>query len=192
MLLTIFWGFVMPLPIETERLIVRRFGPDDFEDRLAYLSDPEVAQYEYWSPYTAKGLETEIHGQEAETQLFAEGRWRELAVELKAERKVIGNVSLKVLSRQHRMAEAGWVLNRCYQGQGFATEAGNAVLDLAFSDLDLYWVVAFCDVRNAPSYRLMERLGMRRQACHRRSKFAKGEWRDEYVYSIVAPEWQGG
>ena len=180
---------IMPIPIETQRLIIRPFDQRDLPDHLEYASDPEVARYEYWEPRTMEQLAEEFR----QTQDIAPGteaHWLELAIELTAEHKVIGSVAIKVLSRQHRLGEAGWIVNPRYQGHGYATEAANAVLRFGFEELDLFWIVSFCDVRNAPSYRLMERLGMHRLAHLKRNKFAKGEWRDEFVYSILATEWR--
>ena len=181
----------MPLPLETDQLLIPRFKADDLEDQLEYLSSPDVARYEYWEPLTTLEAVREMTKAESTVEPGQEGRWLELAIVLKEERKVIGNISLKMLSRQHRFGEVGWLLNPRYQGQGYATETGAALLTFGFGELDLFWIISFCDVRNHPSYRLMERLGLRRLAHLQRNRVAKGEWRDEYVYSIFAPEWQG-
>ena len=180
----------MPLPVETSRLLIRRFSPEDVEDRLEYLSHPEVARYEYWEPFTSEGAVRRMTEAESSVEPGVEGRWLELAVVLRSEAKVIGCISIKVLSRQHGFGEVGWTLNPRYQGHGYATEAANAILRFGFDELDLYWIVSFCDVRNAPSYQLMERIGMRRLAQFERNKFAKGEWRDEFVHSITVQEWR--
>lgn len=179
----------MAIPIDTEQLVLRRFVEADLPDHLAWVSDPEVARYEYWEPYTRERLEEEYR-RTRDTTPGTEGRWLELAVELKAERKVIGSVAVKVLSRQHRMGEVGWTLARAYQGRGYATEAGRAILRFGFEELDLFWIMSFCHVRNRPSRRLMERLGMRRLAEFERNKLAKGAWWDEVIYSVTEPEWR--
>ena len=75
-------------------------------------------------------------------------------------------------------------------GQGFATEACTAVLDLAFEHLGLHRVVANMDARNTASARLAERLGMRREAHHRSAEMFKGEWSDLLVYAILDREWR--
>ena len=171
-------------------MLIRRFTADDLEDRLEYLSDAEAAKYEYWEPFTSPEAVRQMTDAENAVEPGQEAQWLELAVVLKGEQKVIGNISIKVLSRQHRFGEIGWTLNPRYQGQGYATEAANAILRFGFDELDLFWVISFCDVRNSPSYHLMERLGMQRLAQFKRNKVTKGEWRDEFVYSILAPEWR--
>ena len=60
--------------------------------------------------------------------------------------------------------ELGWILDRRYQGKGYALEGAKAVVDFAFRRLGLPTLIAHCDTRNAPSFRLMERLGMERVA----------------------------
>jgi RimJ/RimL family protein N-acetyltransferase len=180
----------MPLPLETERLLIRRFEREDVEDRFEYLSDSEVARYEYWEPYSSLEAVRQENEAERAVEPGEEARWFELAVVLRSESKVIGCVGIKILSRQHRFGEVGWTLNPRYQGRGYATEAANAILRFGFEELDLYWLSAFCHVRNEPSWRLMERIGMRRLAHLERNRFTKGEWWDEFVYSILAPEWR--
>ena len=76
-----------------------------------------------------------------------------------------------------------------YWGRGYMTEAGRAILDVAFREIDLHRVWATCDPRNRASYRVMEKLGMRREAHFRKGVMEKGEWRDSYLYAILAEEW---
>ena len=85
--------------------------------------------------------------------------------------------------------EAGWRLARAHWGQGYATEAAAELIRVAFEELDLHRVVATCFAANEPSWRLMERLGMRREehavadALHR-----SGAWLDTYGYARTAGE----
>ena len=67
----------MSLSIETERLIIRRFEQRDMDDQLEYLSDPEIARYEYWYPYTADDLAEE--SSQPDSVPGTEGHWLELA-----------------------------------------------------------------------------------------------------------------
>jgi [ribosomal protein S5]-alanine N-acetyltransferase len=69
------------------------------------------------------------------------------------------------------------------------TEAARAILGVAFRELNLHRVWATCHVRNHASYRVMEKLGMRREAHFRKNAFEKNEWRDSYLYAILAEEW---
>ena len=88
-------------------------------------------------------------------------------------------------------AELGWSLRPEEAGKGYATEAVEAALRICFQDLGLRRVTASCFAANTASYRLMERVGMRREA--RTVKDAlhpSGEWMDGYSYALLADEWR--
>jgi RimJ/RimL family protein N-acetyltransferase len=82
------------------------------------------------------------------------------------------------------------VLHPDHHGQGYGREAAVEVLRLGFEGLGLHRIIGRCDAHNHASARLLERLGMRREAHFRENEFFKGEWADEYVYALLANEWQ--
>ncbi|MDR6143795.1 RimJ/RimL family protein N-acetyltransferase [Microbacterium foliorum] len=87
-------------------------------------------------------------------------------------------------------AELGWVLDPDHTGRGYATEAIRAVIDVCFGPLGLRRVHAGCFADNEPSWRLMERLGMRREEFSRKTALHRsGEWLDGLNYGILAEEW---
>ncbi|HEX7837141.1 MAG TPA: GNAT family protein [Kofleriaceae bacterium] len=81
------------------------------------------------------------------------------------------------------------VLAPAEHGRGIVTEAARAVIELAFGQLGMHPLLGDCDPRNAASARLMERLGMRREAHHVQNLWAKGEWCDSWIYALLASEW---
>ncbi|HWH12383.1 MAG TPA: GNAT family protein, partial [Solirubrobacteraceae bacterium] len=86
----------------------------------------------------------------------------------------------------------GYVFHPDVAGRGYAAEACAAVLKLAFDRCDglgLHRLVARMDARNTSSARLASRLGMRREAHHRRSEMFKGAWADLVVYALLDNEW---
>jgi RimJ/RimL family protein N-acetyltransferase len=86
-------------------------------------------------------------------------------------------------------AELGWVLDPAHTGHGYETEAVRELLRLCFDELDLRRVVARCFSDNEASWRLMERLGMRRELhAVRESLHRSGEWLDVYGYAMLACE----
>lgn len=90
-------------------------------------------------------------------------------------------------------AELGWVLDPAYTGHGYATEAVAELLRFCFEDLGVRRVVANCFTGNTASWRLMERVGMRREAhTVRDSMHRSGEWLDGYAYALLADEWRAG
>ena len=92
-----------------------------------------------------------------------------------------------------RKAEAslGYLIDSAYAGKGYATAIARALLDLAFTELGLHRVTAGCFADNAASWRVMEKLGMRReQHGVRDSWHADLGWIDGYTYAILAEEWR--
>jgi RimJ/RimL family protein N-acetyltransferase len=88
-------------------------------------------------------------------------------------------------------AELGWVVHPEHAGQGYATEATRELLRLCFEDLGLRRVTANCFADNAVSWRLMERVGLRRELyAVRESLHRSGQWLDGIGYALLADEWR--
>ena len=115
---------------------------------------------------------------------------------------VIGDLMVKVedawapadaVSRARGVqAELGWALRPEDTGRGYATEAVEAALRICFEDLRLRRVTASCFTANTASYRLMERVGMRREArTVKNALHPSGEWMDGFGYALLAEEWRG-
>ena len=175
-------------PVETERLLLREFRAEDETDVHAYASDPEVVRLMIWGPNTLEMTRTFVARALKEQEQWPRP-FVSLAIELKSDRRVIGSIGLRIKDEKKRAADIGYVLSRAYWRQGYMLEAARTILDAAFRTLDLHRVWATCDVRNRASYGVMERLGMRREAHFHKDKFEKGEWRDTYLYAILAEEW---
>jgi RimJ/RimL family protein N-acetyltransferase len=183
----------MPLPeppIETARLTLRPFNLDDYDDLYAYQSRPDVARFLHWEARDQTQVRQALEHQCRETTLGDEGDWLTFAVVWREVGAVVGEVGLKLLSREHRQGETGFVFNPDYQGHGLATEAAESMLALGFGDLGWHRIVGSCDARNRSSVRLMERIGMRREAHFVQNEFVKGDWTDELVFAILDHEWQ--
>jgi RimJ/RimL family protein N-acetyltransferase len=178
-------------PIRTDRLILRPFGPDDLDDLYAYQSRPDVARYLHWDARDRAQVRDALEQQCREVALDREGDWLTYAVVWREPGRVIGEVGLKWLSREHRQGEVGFVFHPRYHGRGLATEAAEVMLRLGFDDLGLHRIIGSCAAPNVPSARLMERLGMRREAHFVQNEFVKGAWGDELVYAILEHEWRG-
>jgi RimJ/RimL family protein N-acetyltransferase len=87
--------------------------------------------------------------------------------------------------------ELGWVLDPAHVGHGYATEAVRALLHHCFDDLGVHRAVASCFLANDSSWRLMERVGMRREGhAVRESLHRTGRWLDTVTYALLADEWQ--
>ncbi|HEU0025615.1 MAG TPA: GNAT family protein [Ktedonobacterales bacterium] len=176
--------------LETARLRLRRFIDADMPALLAYRNDPEVARYQSWETITESDARAFIIDQ-VDLQPGTPGSWFQFAIALKTTDALIGDCMLHVNDDDRPQGEIGYTLARAHQGQGYATEAIRAVLAYAFETLALHRVTATADCRNAPSFRLLERVGMRREGHFLQHAWYKGEWCDEYLYAILHSEWRG-
>ena len=177
--------------MRTERLALRPATVDDAEATWRFRRLPEVTE---WIGWAADDLE-QYRARYCEPARLAGS----LVVE--HEGAVVGDLMVRtedawsqaeVADRARGVqAELGWTLDPAYGGRGLATEAVGALVDLCFTQLGLRRVTAACFADNEASWRLMERLGMRReshevaQALHR-----SGVWLDGYGYALLAQEWR--
>lgn len=178
----------MSLPVWTERLVLRRLTIEDERGLLALVSDPSFSQAVPEMAPTESGVRRHIERQ-LEYQAFEPERVFDLAIERRADHRVIG---LLTLARRERTGAAGWALGADHRRQGYAVEAASALLDYAFGSLGLERVEAETAVQNEASWRLMERLGMGREACLRAGTVAGGQPADSYRYAIRPGEWRAG
>ena len=177
-------------PIQTPRLDLRPFVEDDFADMHAYHALPEVARFLYWEARSEQEARATLHIKKHQTVLTHEGSALCLAVCLSETQRLIGEVTLFLRSKDHQQGEIGFVFHPGFGGYGYATEAAGALLTLGFDTYKLHRICGRCDARNVSSYRLMERLGMRREAHFIHNERFKGEWGDELVYALLCEEWQ--
>jgi RimJ/RimL family protein N-acetyltransferase len=148
---------------ETERLVLRRERPGDLEVWLKHMNTPEVMKM-------TGGVQAPDKVAESFAKMAADGLLSFYFLALKSDGMLIGKAGLApietpVAPEELRGAvQVGWTLRADCWGQGYAREAAQAALSLAFERLALPRVYAQTSQRNTPSWGLMERLGMARRA----------------------------
>jgi RimJ/RimL family protein N-acetyltransferase len=171
-----------PLPVRTERLVLRKPTVEDADDSYAYLSRSDVCEYLLSGPFTRGEVAAELRRR-------ADNPPHRLSLVIEHEGTVIGDLMLALEKPGYDMAEIGWVIHPAYAGRGLATEAARALIDLAFSHYGVHRVRAELDARNLRSAALAARLGMRQEALFQQDFWAKGEWTDTPHYAVLATEW---
>jgi RimJ/RimL family protein N-acetyltransferase len=174
--------------IESKRLWIRRFKDSDLAPFMAYRNDPKVARYQSWDSCEEQEARDLIR-ETGSARVGVPGEWFGFAIESKETQDLIGDCALRVDEHEPYRAEIGFTLAREYQGRGFASEAVSRLLDYAFDTLGLHRVEAIADCRNAPSWTLLERVGMRREGHFLENVWFKGGWTDEYLYAVLKDEW---
>jgi RimJ/RimL family protein N-acetyltransferase len=184
------YPMVLDTPIRTERLLLRPWRPGDDGDRSMYqvlMGDPEVVRYHYVDVLQPEEAEERLASRDA--VISGPGGWMNLAVELSGTGMLVGDVGLSWLGDHHRQAEIGYSFLPAHHGHGYATEAAAAMVDLAFTGLGAHRVAGRLDGRNMASERVLQRLGMRREAHLVENEWVKGEWCDEVIYAMTDREW---
>ncbi len=174
-------------PIATARLKLRPYTPADLDDLYAIQSRADVNRYLYTSVRTRAEVEDVLRQRTVMGAINKEGDNLVLAADLDG--TVIGDVNLSWRSQEHRQGEFGFAFHPDYHGHGYAGEAAIEMLRLGFEGLELHRIVGRADGRNTASARLMEKLGLRREAYFVQNEMVKGEWTDEVVYAMLASEW---
>jgi RimJ/RimL family protein N-acetyltransferase len=177
-------------PLVTARLRLRPFEARDLEPLCAIHSDAGVARWLYTEPRSHEETQELLARKIAGSRLAAEGGWLAAAAVLPETDELVADVSLCWASEAHRQGEIGFLVHPAHQGKGYATEAARALLDFAFGGLGLHRVVGRLEARNTASARVLEKLGMRREAHLVENEWVKGEWQSELVYAILAREWR--
>ena len=129
----------MSLPIESSRLILRRFTYSDIADLIEFVSHPSVAQ-EVGELGNTEAKVKEYIDMQNSFKPFEKEKIFDLAIELKATGKLIGLLTL--ITKHHRKGEIGYALGIDYRKKGYATEAARALIDYAFAELNYHRVQA--------------------------------------------------
>lgn len=173
--------------IHTRRLIVRPFRSEDGEDLYDYLSDPVVYVYEPGEPLSRVQAATMAADLSASPDFWA--------VELAVEQRVIGQIYFSQVEPRHLLTwELGYILSPRYQRQGYATEAASALLRHGFDTAPIHRITAQCNPQNEASWRLLEKLGFRREGYLIQNNFFRRDaagnpiWIDTYVYGLLRSE----
>jgi RimJ/RimL family protein N-acetyltransferase len=145
--------------LRTDRLLLRRWRPEDRAPFAALNADPEVMRY---FPATLDRAASDALVDRVEA-LFEEQGYGLWAVEVVGSGRFVGFTGLHPMPPGVPGAggtEVGWRLARSAWHQGYATEAARAVVDAAFGRLGLVRLYSMTAVSNAPSQAVMRRLGM--------------------------------
>ncbi|WP_151737257.1 GNAT family N-acetyltransferase ['Paenibacillus yunnanensis' Narsing Rao et al. 2020] len=175
------------MQLESQRLLIREFTDEDYGAVHSYASDPAVTEYMLWGPNT--GEQTADYIRTVQEWQWQEPRTSfEFAVVLKDSGQLIGGCGLYV--SEPRQGEIGYCFNSLYWKQGYASEAGEALLHFGFGELGLHRIFATCRPANTGSAKVMQKLGMTCEGLLREHR-RKGEtWHSSLVYAILEDEYR--
>lgn len=188
------------LPLRTPRLVIRACTVDDLDAVWEYRRLPEVNHWLSRAPQTREDFHTVYSAPALLGSMLVIELADDSGTDADGRRPLIGDVAVHIedgwaqaeVAERARgvQAELGWALHPSHVGRGFATEAVRAVIGCCFGPLGLLRVHAGCFTANEPSWRLMERIGMRREEDSRATGLHRsGQWLDGLNYALLAEEW---
>jgi RimJ/RimL family protein N-acetyltransferase len=177
--------------ITTDRLRLREFVEPDWPAVLAYQSHPDYLRYYPWRRRTEEDVQAFVQ-QFIDWQQAQPRKKFQVAIEILAEERLIGNCGLRMERPKALEAELGYEIDPRYWGRGYATEAARAMLAYGFKELGLHRIWAACLLENRASARVLAKLGMRCEGQLRENRWFKARWWDTLLYSILEYEWLDG
>jgi len=165
--------------------VLRALVPEDADDIFAYAADPDMAQYTLWSACTT------LEDSQQFIAWIIGGSLACWAIVQPATGRVIGTSFLHSHHARHHRAEIAFNLAQAAWGQGYTTEAAQAVIRAGFTHYDLNRIEGTCMLGNVASARVMEKVGMRCEGILRHYVFAKNAFHDMKLYAILREDmWQ--
>ena len=170
--------------IKTSRLLLRQFQQQDALSLHEYLSNPAVYRFEPGEPVSLEEAK-KLTRERAEGSDF----W---AAVVESTQKMIGHLYFKQTGpRELSTWELGYIFNPQFHHQGYATEAADALIRYGFRHWEIHRIIAHCNPDNVPSWRVLEKIGMKREGVFRKNIFfrktADGSpiWLDTFEYAIL-------
>ncbi len=174
------------LPIETARLELRPLRQSDVFALFEIHSDPNAMRY--WDAAIWKN-DDRGRAMVARDLALTNQEYLRLGIALAGDRTLLGTCALWRIDVQSRRAEIGYILGSPVWGHGYMHEALSALLEYAFTELDLNRIEADTDPRNDRSTRLLERLGFLKEGHFRERCIVDGEVSDAAMYGMLRRDW---
>ncbi len=185
------------MELQTERLLLREFVPDDWRAVLAYMQKPGYDDY-YEAQTRDEAYARDFIGWFVRWQDDVPRRRWQMAVTLKgASDVVIGSCGLRLAAIEEHIdsvtpvqeAVLGYDLDPAHWRQGYATEAANAMLRFGFETLGLHRVWTYHLAENERSAAVLQRLGFSVEGRLRENDWQRGAWHDTVIYGLLRSEW---
>lgn len=171
----------MMLPLIRAPIVLRRLRPSDLADFQAYRTDPELGLYQGWSRMTDEEARVFLEDVESAPLLQPE-QWTQIAIASLGADRLMGDIGILVNKEQTQL-EIGFTLAQAHQRKGVATLAVKEMIEFLLANTSVQRIVGITDARNAPSIRLLERVGM--SLTQTAEAIFRGEACVEHTYSLA-------
>jgi ribosomal-protein-alanine N-acetyltransferase len=166
--------------IETIRLILRRFRPEDtFDMYKNWASDMETLKYLSWGPHSDVNV---THRRILSwVENYKNPNVYNWAIYLKSDNQVIGSISVEMSNDKDKSCEVGYCIGKSFWGREIVAEALRAVMHYLFFEVGYKKIIAKHDVKNIASGRVMQKVGMHYEKTIRNV----GRRRDGSLYDVA-------
>jgi len=179
----------LPVPtLQTARLRLRGFAESDGSNLYALQSNAKVLRY--WDSPPWSDQSSIARFMEGNARMADEGTGTRLVIERQSDSAFLGWCTFNSWNPEFRSASVGYCLSEASWGQGYATEAVEALLGWAYQTVDLNRVQAEADTRNIASARVLEKLGFRLEGTLRQDCTVNGDTSDSWVYGLLRQDWE--
>ncbi len=175
--------------IETDRLLLRKIRMDD-ADALVRMYSKDRNYFRYTRipyPYSRKlavdFIRSTIRSYRTKEKFY-------LCIVEKKSNTLIGSIALNRINWADSNAEIGYSIAKAHSNQGYVTEAAEAFIDYVFRKMKLHRLEINCAVQNAPSRRVIKKLGAKSEGISREIVLSRNMYRDSYRHSILRKEWK--
>lgn len=178
----------MPLPVATERLLLRRFVPGDWKDLLEFMADEDLFQYLTGGPLDEDEVLRWLE-MERQVKLTTPDQVFYLGLQTKAPEKLVGLMGLRFMDPLQVSVHI--IINRAWQRQGLGREALEGLFGFCFQGIRLHRVAARTDGRNVAALKLFEKVGMRREGEFVKDTFTQEGWQTTVCFAKIEEEYLG-
>ena len=177
--------------LQTERLIIRDPQVEDAEGHHRVLSDELTLYYWLSSSSSSEQNRNDLDNAIAEANNAHRVKYF-FSIESRKTNQYIGTVGYTVVQTTPvgKIVGAGYAILPEYRGQGYATEAFNALIRFAFEENDVFRLIAGCRVENKASERVMQKCGMVKEAEFKCHTWHDGQMKDRVEYRLLKNEYQ--
>ena len=178
--------------LETERLILRDYREDDFDEYFRLKTDEKTMYYLQDIQLFSKEEADEDFQMVQEDMKKLDRKFYFLHMELKESHEQVGSVGYTVTDNTPagKLVHAGYFTYPKFWGNGYTTEALKRVLEFAFTEHDVYRVTTGCLAENVGSERVMQKCGLIKEAEHVDYEWHDGKMKTRLEYRLLKQEWE--
>lgn len=173
--------------LHTERLLLRKVEATDNEFVLKAYSNDELTKFMLHRYYTLDEIKVQMQHY---ADMYENNKGLAWVMQDAATQEPIGIISLFYYSAEHKKIEIGfWILPE-YAGKGYTTEAGKAVINYCFAELDVNRLEATVETENLASISVIKKIGLMHEGTFREYEINNGKFINLMMFSILKKEWK--